>query len=306
MNILRINWIEKVPATLRSVAAFALLLLIADPQSRAWGREGHRLTALVAEQYLTPETKAAVAELLHQETLADVAPWADTYREEHPETAGWHFVDIPKDAAKFDRQRDCPVSTVDPKSPWRDCVTDRILYFEGRLGDPSLSPPERAMALKFVVHLIGDVHQPFHAFGDDRGGNAIGVTFLGSRQCGTSNCSLHAIWDDSIIEEQGLSEKKYTDRLLQEIKENHWERLDGGEPTTWANISHHYAVDALAPNGALITHEYVAEESKVVDAELALGGLRLARALNRILGAPAEHESAAEPKVPVQGASPKP
>jgi S1/P1 Nuclease len=288
----------KIPGALRSAAAVLLMIVISVPQARAWGREGHRLTALIAEQYLTPETRAAVAELLHHETLADVAPWADSYREEHPETAPWHFVDIPKSAAKFDRQRDCPVSSVDPKSPWRDCVTDRILYFEGRLGDTSLSAKERAMALKFIVHLIGDVHQPFHTFADDRGGNGIAVTFLGNRQCGTANCSLHIVWDDSIIEEQGLTEKKYTERLLQEIKDNDWRHLDGGEPTTWANISHHYAMDALAPNGALITHEYVAEEAKVVDAELALGGLRLARALNRILGMPITPEAKAETSAP--------
>jgi hypothetical protein len=87
-----------------------------------------------------------------------------------------------------------------------------------------------------------------------------------------------------MIDHQGLSEKKYTDRLLEEIAANHWERMAGGEPTGWANVSHQYAVNALAPNGALLTHEYVDEESKIVDAELALGGLRLARALNRILG----------------------
>jgi hypothetical protein len=62
--------------------------------------------------------------------------------------------------------------------------------------------------------------------------------------------------------------------------------MDGGAPATWANISHHYAVDALTPNGALITREYVAEESKIVDAQLALSGLRMARVLNRILGQP--------------------
>jgi hypothetical protein len=112
-----------------------LLLNMAVPRSWAWGREGHRLTALVAEQYLTPETRAAIAELLHKETLADVAPWADEYRSELPETAKWHFVDIPGDASSFDRIRDCPASETDPKSPWRDCVTDRILYFEGILGD---------------------------------------------------------------------------------------------------------------------------------------------------------------------------
>jgi hypothetical protein len=245
----------------------------------------------MAEQYLSPETKAQVVELLqadskNRETLADVAPWADEYRTDHPETAKWHFVDIPKTAATFDRNRDCPLSEKDPRSPWRDCVTDRILFFEGRLGDTSLSEAERAVALKFLVHFVGDIHQPFHALGDDRGGNGIGVTFLGSAVCGTYRCNLHGVWDDSIIDEQGLSEKKYTDRLLQEIKDNNWERMAGGEPTTWANISHRYAVDALAPNGALLTSEYVTEEAKVVDAQLALGGLRLARVLNRILGAP--------------------
>jgi hypothetical protein len=246
---------------------------------------------LVAEEYLTPEAKAQIAQLLRAdsksgETLADVAPWADSYRVDHPETAKWHFVDIPKSAASFDRNRDCPVSESDPKSPWRDCVTDRILYFEGRLSDTTLSMEQRAIALKFLVHFIGDIHQPFHALGDDRGGNDITVYFLGSSACGDYHCNLHGVWDDSIIDEQGLSEKKYTDRLLQEIKQNNWERLSGGEPTTWANLSHHYAVEALVPNGALLTHEYVAEESKIVDAQLALGGLRLAHVLNRILAAP--------------------
>jgi hypothetical protein len=271
---------------IRGAAIGALLLCMGVQQGWAWGREGHRLTALVAEQYLTPEARAQVAQLLGKETLADIAPWADSYRQDHPETGKWHFVDIPKAEAKFDRNRDCPVSQADSKSPWRDCVTDRILYFEGRLGDPSLSAQERALALKFLVHFIGDVHQPFHALGDDRGGNGIAVSFLGSSMCDEYHCNLHGVWDTMIIEDQGLNEKAYAEKLLKEIKDNQWERLSGGEPTTWANISHHYGVEAMVPNGALITREYVTEESKIVDAQLALGGLRLARALNRILTAP--------------------
>jgi len=270
----------------RAVFLGLILLVLATPRSWAWGREGHRLTALVAEAYLTPEAKAQVKELLRSESLADVAPWADTYRTDHPETAPWHYVDIPRSAAKFDRERDCPLSAKDPKSPWRDCATDRILYFEGRLGDTSLPLADRAMALKFLVHLIGDIHQPFHAIGDDRGGNNIHVNFLGSTQCDTYTCNLHGVWDDSMIDERGLSEAKYTALLLQDIKTNHWERLDGGEPTTWANISHHYAVDAYVPNGTMLTHDYFNEEIQIVDAELALGGLRLAHVLNRILVAP--------------------
>jgi len=291
---------------MRLVLCAVLLLSVGVPRSWAWGREGHRLTALVAEQYLTPETKAAVAELLHKQTLADVASWADEYRSDHPETGKWHFVDIPGDATSFDRMRDCPATESDPKSPWRDCVTDRILYFEGRLGDPSLPPQEREMALKFLVHLIGDVHQPFHALGDARGGNDIGVNFMGSTTCGTYHCNLHGVWDESLIEHEGLSEKKYTERLLQEIKDNHWERMAGGAPSAWAEISHHYAINAELPSGALITREYVAEESKIVDAQLALGGLRLARVLNRILGAPDAGTQPGRPVLAKPPAAPSP
>lgn len=274
----------------RNAVVAMMLLGIGVPQSWAWGREGHRLTALVAEHYLTPEARAGVAELLHNQTMADIASWADDYRTEHPETAPWHYVDIPGNQAKFDRNRDCPLPP-GATSPWRDCVTDRILYFEGRLGDTSLPPEERAMALKFLVHLIGDVHQPFHALGDARGGNDIRVTFLGSRQCGSGSCNLHGVWDESILEHEGLNEKKFTAHLIEAIDANHWERMNGGEPTGWANISHHYAVEALAPDGAMLTREYVTEESKIVDAQLALGGLRLARVLNRILKAPEDEQT---------------
>ncbi len=278
----------RVQAAARGLLVGGLMLSVTT-QSWAWGREGHRLTALVAEHYLTPETKAQVAELLSvdghgKETIADVASWADEIRNDRPETAKWHFVDIPGAETKFDRNRDCPVSTTEPKSPWRDCVTDRILYFEGRLGDTSLSPKDRAEALKFLVHFIGDVHQPFHAWGDDRGGNNLSVVFLGSAQCESYHCNLHGVWDESMIAERGLSEPKYTDLLLKEIDENHWEKLNGGEPTTWANLSHQYAENAVVANGAMLRHDYYEEEVKVVDSQLALGGLRLARVLNRILG----------------------
>lgn len=272
---------------LRMAACAAILLCMGAQFGWAWGREGHRLTALVAEHYLTPEAKAQIASLLGSETLADIAPWADGYRRDHPETGPWHYVDIPSTEKQYDRARDCPEPKTDPTSPWRDCAVDRIRYFEGRLSDTSLSPAERALALKFVVHLIGDIHQPFHALGDERGGNGISVTFLGSTLCGSYSCNLHGVWDDAMIEHEGLSEKAYTERLLKEIKDNNWEHLAGGDPVAWANISHEYAVRALVPKGALISQQYVNEEIKVVDAQLALGGLRLARALNRIFASPA-------------------
>jgi hypothetical protein len=292
----------------RAAIAGVLLFGFAAPRSWAWGREGHRLTALVAEAYLTPATKAQIAELLNvkitdKDAIADIASWADDYRQGHPETAPWHFVDIPSTAPTYDRKRDCPASN-DAASPWRDCAADRILYFEGRLADTSLPLAERAIALKFLVHLIGDVHQPFHAIGDARGGNGVNITFLGSNQCGTFKCNLHGVWDESLIEQRHLSETKYTDALLAEIKENHWESLAGGSPTIWVNASHKYAVNALAPDGAMLRHDYVDEETKVVDSQLALGGLRLAHVLNHILDA--EDGTAPARTPPAKPADPAP
>ncbi|MEO6922588.1 MAG: S1/P1 nuclease [Bryocella sp.] len=268
---------------LRYAAVGALLLGMTTP-SWAWGRAGHRLTALVAQDHLDPAAKAQVQELLGKETMADVAPWADGYRVSHPETGAWHFVDIPRADARFDRARDCPVSQTDATSPWHDCVTDRIMYFEGRLGDKSLSKDDRAFALKMLIHFVGDLHQPFHAIGDDRGGNGISVSFLGSKQCGSYKCNLHGVWDESIIDHEGLREDAFRAHLEKLITENGWEKMTGGGPTAWANVSHHYAVLMYAPNGALLTTDYVKQATKIVDAELALGGLRLARILNNILG----------------------
>jgi hypothetical protein len=289
----------------RSLAAAALLFCIATPRTWAWGREGHRLTALVADNYLTPETRAAIKDLLGKDSIADVASWADEYRQEHPETAKWHFADTPSTETTYNRDRDCPVSS-DPTSKWRDCVVDRIVYFEMRLADKSLSHDQRAEALKYLIHFIGDIHQPLHIMGDARGGNQIAVTFMGSTQCGTYKCNLHGVWDDEMIEHHNMNEKKYTAYLVADIQEHDWEKLAGGNPPQWATASHQYAIKAFAPNGALITKEYYTEEIAVVDSQLALGGLRLARVLNTILGGQSVPPMPANIPSPARTTLPKP
>lgn len=258
------------------------LLAAAPSPARAWDREGHRLTAEVAETYLAPATQEQVQALLGEETLPGVAPWADEYRREHPETGPWHYVNIPSSAAAYDRERDCPLGH-NPASPWRDCVTDRILYFEQRLGDMSLSRADRAQALKFLVHLVGDLHQPLHAIGDARGGNDIRVKIFGG-ECGRGDCNLHEVWDTELVEERGLSEKKHLAVLLDEIQANHWEKFAAGDPVAWTNQSHKLGQRALVRNDVTLPRAYMDDEEKVADGELAIGGLRLAHVLNTILG----------------------
>jgi hypothetical protein len=251
---------------------------------RAWGREGHRLTALVAQDHLTPIAEENIRYLLGKESLADVASWADDYRQDHGETAKWHFVDIPGSQNTYDRVRDCPLPPTDPQSIWRDCVVDRISYFEEQLKSPATDKKQKAYALKFLVHLFGDIHQPLHDVGDARGGNDIHVMLFGTPQCGErTTCNLHGTWDEGLLEHRNLSEKKYLALLRSEILEYDWQNKTGGnDPVSWANASHHYAQDAFVPNGALITSDYYKAEIKIVDQQLALGGLRLAELLNTI------------------------
>jgi hypothetical protein len=303
--------------TRRTRVASALIALsfvaVVTPQAWAWGREGHRLTALVAQQYLTPHTAAAVQELLGTETMAGVASWADEYRQQHPETGPWHFADIPKDQLTYNRDRDCPVSKTDPTSPWRDCVVDRIAYFEMRLADKTLPHEDRYQALKYLIHFIGDINQPFHAMGDARGGNDITVSFLGNPNCGPYTCNLHGIWDTEMIVHEHLAEPNFLALLLSDIKEHNWEHFAAGTPVQWANAGHRYAIDAWAPNGALIDTAYVTAETRIVNAQLALGGLRLARVLNTILSGepvppfPEKHDSGEHKLLPKPEATePKP
>lgn len=254
----------------------------------AWGRHGHHLMALVADARLTPEARVQVHLLLGKDTLADIAPFADEYRESHPETGPWHFVDIPGDQPHYQRDRDCPAPAAAMADGWRNCAVDRIPYFIAQLKDTSLPTASRSLALKMLVHLIGDLHQPLHAMGDARGGNQIQISFNGTRQCGERQlCNLHAVWDEGLLEERSLSEKKYLALLESEIAEHGWERVSQENPTVWANQSHLLAQEAWVPNGASIGNDYYQHEIQVVDRQLAVSGIRLARILNSLFATPA-------------------
>ena len=259
----------------------AALLLLPASAALAWGHQGHRLVALVAQDHLTPVAAERVRSLLGKESMADVASFADEYRSSHPETASWHFVDIPGAERVYVRERDCPPAP--DASPWRNCVVDRILFFEAQLKDPGLPRSAEIFALKMLIHLVGDIHQPMHTIGDARGGNAIRVLQFGSTQCGEgAPCNLHATWDEGLLERRGLSEKKYLVRLEAEVADLKLEDKPVGTPASWANASHRAAVDALVQPGGVIDENYFRAEIPVVDRELEFGGLHLAALLNGV------------------------
>lgn len=139
--------------------------------SVTWGFEGHEIVAAIARGYLTHQVRAKVDQMLvtDQDPLTahdmlEESTWADRYRSAHKETSEWHFVDIELDHP--DLQGACfgfpAAETVASQGPAHDCVVNKVSEFSKELATPTLPAAERLLALKFLLHFVGDMHQPLH------------------------------------------------------------------------------------------------------------------------------------------------
>jgi len=254
-------------------AVAALLLILPRPQAWAWGSEGHRIIADIAWDHLNDATLKTLRQFLGDNDLASISTWADDIRSGRPETGPWHYVDIPPDSSGYE-PKDCPDD---------NCVVAQINQFARILGDPEQPFAARSEALKFVVHFVGDLSQPFHAMADARGGNDIPVSVFGATQCGDYPCNLHSVWDTELIRHTGLREHRYAGELEEMIAADHL-RAGSADPVAWANDSLQLAKQAWVQPQTNIDEDYYLRERPVVDRQLALAGLRLARLLNEELG----------------------
>ena len=273
--------------------ALAITCLVAAPATiGAWGAQGHRLVAAIALERLTATARANVDWLIGPQRLPDVASWADQYLPGNYQTFFWHFVNIPPDARSYDRNRDCPrqpgVDADTAADKWRDCVVDRIRYHEERLANAALDRADRAIALKFLVHFVGDLHQPYHALGVERGGNGVLVSIFGRENCAndparSSPCNLHSVWDSALVEHRRLDDAAYVEALDRLIRKNGWSTDIPGTAAQWAMESHAIAKAALVPQRDRVGEAYYRAHIGEVDRRLAQGGVRLAAVLNRSL-----------------------
>ena len=295
-----------------------------------WGCEGHQMIALIARAHLTNAASDAVDPLLRanpidpalsrfckdrpDDLMADASTWADDARNIE-KTSQWHYVDIPLSVTHEQPDIDAWCALVGPADPSKDrtgCIVTAISYQWGILRDASRPEAERAKALRYLIHFIGDLHQPLHdTDNDDRGGNCTALTFFTEGR----PANLHAIWDYKLIEREleraHQTQPQFASALDQKFSQ-HW--TEWGQPkadvlrwtweghaiahdVTYGDLRPHIPVEAPNSNpdcnlerdkvAALhisVSTAYFDQAEPVIEQQLAKAGYRLAALLNQTFG----------------------
>lgn len=262
--------------------ALALLLSLLAGPALAWGPLGHEVVGELAQRQLDPAARAEVARLLRAErgaSLRSIAAWPDQLQDDPTRSALWratrsqHYVNFRGPDCAYVPPRDC-----------RDgqCIIAGLAQQVAILGDRTRSDAVRLQALKFVVHFVGDIHQPLHAgYRDDKGGNLYQVQFDGR------GSNLHRVWDSGLLSRRGLDAVAYANRL--DTRAQVTPPLGGALGTDryvqWAQESCRLtAQPGFYPAGHRIDQAYVDAELPLAESRLRLAGQRLAMVLNRTLG----------------------
>lgn len=275
--------------------AVLLLVVCSQPAAFAWGPRGHRLVAMIAEKRLAKTSPSALSfarRLLRTtnkrdtnceatepaRSFADVANNPDDFRQIELAlvTRDWHFVNIDIANPTYDESRDCANG---------DCVVRRIERMRELLADRSRAACDRESALIYLIHFVGDLHQPFHTgFGHladgkpDLGGNLVRVTIDGEER------KLHSVWDSALIERQNRSDQQWVTHLMTDVLgDRDPDDLAGGEVAAWVNESHQLAIERHVDDRTKLTDTYISESTDIVDERLLRAGLRLARLIEEAL-----------------------
>lgn len=258
---------------------FAFILVLSIPTlSLGWGDKGHKTVAEIAYGFLSDDAREQVDRLLGgRNEFIDAAVWADKVRFNRPETANWHFVDIPiGSSGLYDPARDCANN---------DCAVARITEFSGKMADKQLTKGVRAEALKWVIHFVGDLHQPLHAANDnDRGGNEVWVRIQGKTN------KLHSWWDTGLVDELGDSPSAIAESLASGISDKEMKDWSSGSPQAWAQESWKVANDFIYKKSRgvntkqtpiLLPDSYVDDATPIISERLEMAGVRLAWVINQ-------------------------
>ena len=289
---------------MRGIAALAVLsgIALTTPQAAyAWGDEAHEIVALVAEHYLDPGVHDQVMALLATDKdkltkhdIASEALWADRYRDSdfkttkkrYNATYWWHLVYTGQPCTG---RSDAPRGVNASAGPAKDCVVTKINQFAAELAEPSTTPKERLLALKFLLNLVADVNDPVRA-SDNQGASTMKVTADGFK-AGT----LARYWEVDFVARNGTDAHAVADQWIPVITDADSRAWQQGSPENWAQQGFELARDhvykPLPPPDAKtgvyrIDGTYIDDAQGVVALQLHKAGLRLAKILNKALAKP--------------------
>lgn len=255
----------------RFSAALCTLASLVSAQAMAWGQTGHRITGEIAERYLNPASKAAIMEILPREGLAEASTYADEMRS-NPSTfwrktaSPWHYVSVP--VGKHYHEVGAPEQG--------DAVT-ALATFSNTLKNPNATAEEKALALRFVVHIIGDLHQPLHAGnGTDRGGNDVKVKFF------WQDSNLHRVWDSEMLDQRDLSFTEWANWLDQKITPENIAAWHSTNPEQWIKESTEIRDTIYPEDPDNMSWDYLYQNLPIAKQRLQMAGIRIALYLNQV------------------------
>lgn len=257
-------------ARLIKIAAVAALVLSPSP-ALAWGKTGHRTIGAIADSHLSGIARAQIQQLIGVETLDEASTWPDEMRS-NPDpfwrkTANpWHYVTV--GGFEYDR------------APPEGDALEALKFFAKLIRDPRSTVGQRQLALRFIVHIVGDLHQPMHVGRPgDRGGNDVKVKWFGR------DTNLHAVWDSALVDDMDLSFTELTARLRRHTTSTEvvsWWQVN---PRVWISESAQVRETAY-PKETDLSYDYVYKHTPMVELRLKQAGVRLAAYLNDLFAEP--------------------
>lgn len=261
--------IERHHYTMKKIVLITTLLTLSAVCASAWGVTGHRATGWIADKYLNKNAKKQLQRILNGQSLAMASTWMDEIRSDsaYDYTADWHWVTI-HDGQTYEQSE---------KNPKGD-VIEAIERIVASLKSKKLSAKQETEAVKMLIHLIGDIHQPLHVGGgNDRGGNDVKIMWF------RTDSNLHRVWDSDMIDDTKLS---YTE-LAASLDNPTSQQLLGWQQSTvreWATESMSYRKQVYTYGQGKLGYQYGYYNFHIVRLRLLQAGIRIAEVLNDIYG----------------------
>jgi len=268
----------KLQSARSTMIAATLVAMVSSSPALAWGKTGHRVVASIADGQLSGLARAHVKEIIGVESLDEAANWPDEMKSDpalfwQKTASPWHYVTL--DGITYDH------------APPEGDALEALGRFRATLQDPAASLADKQLALRFVVHLVGDLHQPLHVGKCcDRGGNEVKVAWFGKPT------NLHAVWDSAMVDEEQLSFTELAAKLERHTSNQDvidWWDINARDWITESAQIRETVYPAATTDPKKppeLSYAYVYRFTPVMERRLKMAGVRLAAYLNDVFAKP--------------------